>query len=141
MKTAFTDVLNRFETLSQLANSESESIHNLIVGPGKGLDAFSPASRQIYEEPVPCEMALLAFLNALPDSFVFTLIALLYTGRDNEIDPVNYWSELRKTITSKEHAISSLNEKVARMEYINKAISRMPSSIDLNNIPQQIASL
>ncbi|MCK9389114.1 MAG: hypothetical protein M0Q22_12090 [Sulfuritalea sp.] len=141
MKTTFSQVLARFSALSQLANSESESIHNLIVGPDQPLDAFSPEALALLREPAPCAAALAAFLAALPNEFVFALTALLYSGRDEEDDPVDYWSDLRKTITSKERAIESLTEKFPRMKYIEAAITKLPSSMLLDEIPQQIASL
>lgn len=140
MKTTFTEVLGRFEALSQLANSESESIHNAIVGPG-ALNAFSSEARQLIEEPAPCQAALAAFLDALPDHFVFALTALLYSGRDQEADPVDYWTDLRKSITDKRRAIEALTEKHPRMEYIRTALERMPSTLQLDEIPQKISSM
>lgn len=141
MKTTFSQVLARFGALSQLSNSESESIHNLIVGPDQPLDALSPEALDLLREPAPCAAALAAFLTALPNEFVFALTALLYSGRDEEDDPVDYWGDLRQTITSKERAIESLTEKFPRMAYINAAIAKLPSSMLVDEIPQRIASL
>lgn len=141
MKTTFTEVLNQFEILSRLANAESDHIHEAVIGKNKPLDVFSPKAIELIEEPAPCEAALAAFLDALPDGYVFALTALLYSGRDGEADPVDYWTDLKKSVGGKDRAIEALMEKHPRMEYIKSALERMPPSIHLDALPENVGSV
>jgi len=141
MKITFSEVLDQFDVLSQLANTESDRIHEAVLGEDQPLDAFSPKAIELISEPSPCEAAMGAYLAALPDGYLFALTALLYSGRDKEADPVDYWKDLKKSIGGRDRAIEALMEKHPRMEYIKSALERMPTSIDVNALPTQINSV
>ena len=92
-------------------------------------------------EPEPCTHALRAFLTALPDEVLYSIVALMYSGRDHEGDVVDYWNDLRvNSITSRDEAVGAILEKAPRMEYIGIAIGALPVGTQLNDLPRLIAA-
>lgn len=127
MKSSFKDIIQRFRAISSIANSESEAIADLYSENGLGI-SLGNASSGILLEPHPATGALLGFLNHLPEHLVFSLLALMYSGRDNEENVIGYWSDLKDSFSTKDKAIEKIEEKVPRMEYIDKGISFITES-------------
>lgn len=127
-----TEVLKEFEILNRLEEDEGQS-HENAPKHKRGEPPF-------FDEPNPCEMALSAFLEALPDEYVIALAVLFHAGRDKEPDPLACVGKLRTAILTKERAIESLMEKHSRMKFIRAAIDRIASHERLNNLPKTIAT-
>jgi len=77
----------------------------------------------ILEEPYPAKAALAGFLERLPDYVVFSIMALMYSGRDNVKDVNDYWSnELREKFPNVEVAINSIREKNSELNISTKVL-------------------
>jgi hypothetical protein len=139
MHTPLSVVIKRLTVLSDLANQESDYTQNLVVGPGQPFIYGSESVSELLHEPEPCNKALEAFLAALPPPVLNSIVALMYSGRDNEPDAADYWRDLRSSISTREHAIDAVAEKYPRMEYIAKGISLLPSGTQLDDLPSLIA--
>jgi len=138
MHTPFSIILKRFEVLSDLVNQEGQYSQNLIVGPGRHFEYGAPDTRVLMAEPSPCEAAFEAFLNELPEAMVYALLGLMYSGRDKQPGAPEYWRELRANFDTRDQAVEKLLEKTSRMEYIKEGIALLPTTISLNQVPEQL---
>jgi hypothetical protein len=130
MHTPLKAVIQWLQVVSDLAEKEATYHQNLIQGPGSlGLEWGSQAHSEMRNEPSPCEEALAAFLDALPDAYVSALCALMYAGRDGDADPVAAWAKLR---LAREDAIQAIVEKTPRMQYIAAGSKNVT---DVNALP------
>ena len=121
MKPSFKDTIKRFKTFSDLANEESTEIIQRVDKDGMGL-TYGVQSRKVTMAPHPLKAELIEFLEGLPDHFVFSLVVLMYSGRDRVSDVKDYWLQLRETFTSKDLAIEFIQQKPRRCEHIEKGI-------------------
>ena len=121
MKPSLKDTIKRFKTFSDLANEESTEIIQRVDKDGMGL-TYGVQSRKVTMAPHPLKAELIEFLEGLPDHFVFSLVVLMYSGRDRVSDVKDYWLQLKYTITSKDEAIIQLEQKDPRYKFIEKGI-------------------
>jgi len=123
MKTPYGKIVSRLRVISEVANQESEGITQMMSGGTGIIQLGSDASREAFFEPRPCDAALQAFLNALPESALTALMGLMYAGRDGEKDVPGYIAHLRETIDSREGMAGAIGEKTPRMQYIDQGIA------------------
>lgn len=136
VRTPFPDFVFRLRTISQLAEEESTALAGLYPGKEDGC-SIDPS---VIFEPHPCKRAMVAFLDSLPRPVLYSLLALMYSGRDNYKDPVKHFRAIWPTFTKKELAIVKIVEKFPRMKYIDAALSNM-SEGDITALPNIIGQI
>jgi hypothetical protein len=140
MHTPFSVVVSRFLKVSELSIEESRYSHNLIVGPGKTILTPDDDMLLSMREPTPCKAAMVAFLGASPVFHLYALVALMYSGRDEVDNPLEYWMELKHSVDSPEAATAALVSKVVRNRFIEAAVARLKPQSELDALPARIAN-
>ncbi len=120
MKQTLENFISRFSKISQIVNEESDLTTDLydMTGLVSGRVLFEAA----LSEPTPAARALRTFLKGLPEDILYSILVLMYSGRDDEEDVLNNVSYLSTFLFHKERAVNALCEKRPRMEYIEKGI-------------------
>ena len=121
MKSSLKDIIKRFEIFSDLDNEESNEIVGRFDKDGLGI-AYGDESRKLIMTPYPRKAEMIAFLEELPDHIVFSLLVLMYSGREGVKDVKDHWLQLRETFTSKDLAVEFIQQKPRRCEHIEKGI-------------------
>lgn len=137
MKTPFSDILQRLQVISDLANGESEALGKLASGGSGAIDLGSKQAWDAFYEPQPVNRALKAFLQALPNGVLTALTGLMYAGRDGEKDVLGYIADLRENIRTKDEMAEAISEKAPRMDYIHSGINYLPRQ-DVNTFYGQV---
>lgn len=139
MHTSFTTILSRFKQLSALVSAEENEISRETTD-RTGITLGTPKADEYLQEPRACEEALRAFLGALPVSYVFSLTALMYAGRDGREDPVDYWSHLKDSFKSRDEAVMAIMEKSPRVEYMERGLTKLAKT-NIDDIPGRITKV
>jgi len=121
MKSSLKDIIKRFKVFSDLNNEESNEITQRVDKNGMGL-THGVESLKVTMSPHPRNEEMIGFLEELPDHIVFSLLVLMYSGRESVNDVKDHWLQLRETFTSKDLAIEFIQQKPLRFEHIEKGI-------------------
>lgn len=120
MKQTLNDFVTRLALVSKLSTDEQDLIEKLyLLGETVSIGV---AAEVFVEEPRPADHALRAFLEALPEDILYSILVLMYAGRDEEEEVLDHVGYICEAIPTKERAVLAIHEKVHRVEYIEKGI-------------------
>lgn len=136
MRTSLHTIIGRLRLLSEFEQEESLHTRRLILNQSAELmDLGNAAVREFLKEPSPVREALTAFLKALPAEYLQALVALLYSGRDDELDVVDYWKTIRSNFRDQADLAQAIVEKPDRMAFIDVGIQFLADTSALNLVP------
>lgn len=122
MKQSLAQFIERLDIVSGLANRERKEIEALYSrGP---ITSLEEAGEMFLNEPTPAQRALEAFLRWLAPPILFSILVLMYAGRDGE-EALECVDDHCRPSVSLEGAVTSIAEKHPRMEYIREGVSRL----------------
>lgn len=135
MRTSLDTVIGRLRILSELEQEEAHHNKRLFLKRTDLLDMSDPATHALLRESAPARAALTAYLAALPGHYLRALVALIYSGRDEESDIVGYWNSFSFDVSDAAQLIETIVEKHDRMESIGIGISYLPDTDAVNALP------
>lgn len=135
MSTSLDTVIGRLRILSELEQEEAHRNKRLFLKSADFLDMSDPATHALLRESAPARAALTAYLSALPVHYLRALVALIYSGRDEESDIVGYWNTFNFDANDAAQLIETIVEKHGRMEVMGIGISYLPDTDALNALP------
>jgi len=122
MKQELRDVVARFLMLSQVESDEDDMLLQLYAP--NGMPTTAELANISANEPIRAGRALLAFLEALPESVLYSILVLMYAGRD-EVDVLGYVDYLCSAFSTAEEAIIAICEKAPRNDYVRRGIESL----------------
>lgn len=123
----FAQTIRHFIAISRVANEESDTIGNAhgTVHVDGGRIFNTRQLRAASDEPHPALEALKAFLWKLPDDEVWTLLTLMYCGRERDDDLAGMADYLAVYIRNRDVAAGVILGKVPRGRYVEAALARL----------------